>query len=152
MNKNSREGNAIFVETKSSLGKNPRNRRDAFRRSRSSFRDGWKRICGGGRVQKDLYPLLSHSRLLLETAFVEFSARMETKWRETGRPLGPLGSFSPFLFPQTSCCRIAPVHLRLDPRPGKKRGGPVDKGILGWDEVSGRPQLSVMIASSRGPF
>lgn len=102
--------------------------------------------------RKDLYPLLSHSRLLLETAFVEFSARMETKWRETDRPLGPLGSFSPFLFPQTSCCRIAPVHLRLDPRPGKKRGGPVDKGILGWDEVSGRPQLSVMIASSRGPF
>lgn len=62
-------------------------------------------------IPSPTYPILS----LPETAFVEFSARMETKWRETGRPLGPLGSFSPFLFPQTSCCRIAPVHLRLDP-------------------------------------
>lgn len=72
---------------------------------------------GSRKQQKDLYPFsyLSYPLSLPETAFVEFSARMETKWRETGRPLGPLGSFSPFLFPQTSCCRIAPVHLRLDP-------------------------------------
>lgn len=59
-------------------------------------------------IPSPTYPILSLSPKRLLSNFLRV-------WRQSGEKLVDLWSFSPFLFPQTSCCRIAPVHLRLDP-------------------------------------
>lgn len=119
----------------------------------NAFRRDEKRISVGGSTKRQKH--LSLSLSVLETAFVEFSA-WQKRQKETEREekLVDLWIFSPPALPSFS--RRHPVVVLLPSicgsiRPCKKRGWPVDKGILGWDEVSGRPQLSVMIAS-RGPF
>lgn len=98
-------------------------------------------------IPSPIYPILSLSPKRLLSNFLRV-------WRQSGEKLVDLWVPSGLFLPSFSRRHPAVVLLPSicgSIRPGKKRGGPVDKGILGWDEVSGRPQLSVMIAS-RGPF
>lgn len=98
-------------------------------------------------IPSPTYPILSLSPKRLLSNFLRV-------WRQSGEKLVDLWVPSGLFLPSFSRRHPAVVLLPSicgSIRPGKKRGGPVDKGILGWDEVSGRPQLSVMIAS-RGPF